>query len=273
MKSNKKTFFDGNFDTLAWRFTLIFALEVPLVCTLFLSPAVGTLRANNWGDEVIFEILTQLSSLLASTAFLAQSALIICCLLARKGRLAWTLAFIEAISLVVIAVFLKRLSLLFTAWIDEVLLSEIGSFALSNYTLAHIHGEHPMAETSMLPAFLDVLALFFALGIGICGVYARIHSMKKRGRKLSADSLVSALPENKLADFHVAVTVIAMLAVQLLSWSVYVAGVVAEGGSPTLVSEYMFLILPYVYKISFAIVGYFVCQYVAYAMISRLGKK
>lgn len=272
MNSKKTSFFAGYFDKLAWRLTLVFALIVPLACTIFLSPFVGMLQANNFGGEVVYEILRQLSALLANVAFFAECAVIICCMLARKDALAWKLFWCETVSLLAIAVFLKRGVFWLSAVIDEFLLSEIGNFALSNYTLAHIRGEHPMAETSMLPAFLDFCALVFALTVGVVGVKIRANSMKSRGRKLDGDTLISGMPENRLVNFHAAVSIIALLAVQLVSQIFYISGTISQSGAPEALSEYVFLVMPVVYKIGFAALGYFICQYVLYVMVSRLEK-
>ncbi len=273
MNNKKTSFFSGNFEKLALKLTLIFALIVPLVCTLFLSPFTGMLQANGVGNEVFYEILVQISSLLASTAFFAECAVIICCMLAQKKKLAWRLFWTEALLLLFIAVFLKRGVLWLNALIDEYILSELGSFALSNYTLAHIGGEHPIAETSMIPAFFDIITLIFAMTAGIVAVKYKLSDMRKKGRKLSEETLVAGLPENKLVNRYVAVSVITLLAVQIISQVVYTVGVVSESGAPELIADHIFLILPFVYKTAFAIVGYFVCQYVVYAMISRLDKK
>lgn len=272
MNSKKISFFVGDFDKLARRLTLVFAIFVPLACTLVISPFVGMLRANSFGNEVVYEILTQISALLASVSFFAQCAVIICCMMAEKSALAWKLFWCESVSLLAIAVFLKRGVLWLGAVIDEFVLSELGSFALSNYTLAHIRGEHPMAETSMLPAFLDLLALIFAMTLGVIGVKIRINSMRSRGRKLGAESLISGMPENKLVNFHASLCILSLLAVQLISQIFYVSGTVSQSGAPEVLSEYVFLVLPAVYKIGFAALGYFVCQYVLYVMISRLEK-
>ncbi|MBE6618239.1 MAG: hypothetical protein E7626_00475 [Ruminococcaceae bacterium] len=272
MNGKKNSIFAGDFDRIAWGYTLVFALIVPLVCTLILSPFVGMLQANNFGGEVVYEILRQLSALLANVAFFAECAVIICCMLARKDALAWKLFWCEVASLLVIAVFLKRGVLWLGAVIDEFVLSEIGSFAISNYTLAHIHGEHPMAETSMLPAFLDVCALVFALSVGVVGVKIRINSMKKRGRKIGEDTLLAGMPENKIANMHAAVSIIALLAINVISHLSYVSEIIAQDGAPKTLSAYVFIALPVVYKLAFAVVGYFVCQYVLYVMVSRLEK-
>lgn len=272
--SNKKTsFFSGDFEKLALKLTLIVALIIPLVCTLFLSPFIGMLQANSAGNEVLYEILVQFSSLLASTAFFAECAVIVCLMLAQKTKLAWKLFWIQAILLLFVAVFLKRGVLWLNALIDEYVLSEIGSFVLSNYTLAHIEGEHPIAETSMIPAFLDVLALIFAMTAGVVAVKIKICNMRKRGRKISEETLISGFPQNKLVNRYASVSVITLLAVQMISQIIYTVGAVSESGAPELIADHIFLILPFVYKIAFAIVGYFVCQYVTYAMISRFDKK
>ncbi len=272
MNSKKTPFFSGNFDRLAWRLTLLFALIIPLVCTIVISPFTGMLQANSFGNAVVYEILIQISALLASVAFFAQCAVVICCTLAKRDSLAWKLFWCEIASLLLIAVFLKRGVLWLGAVIDEFVLSEIGSFAISNYTLAHIRGEHPMAETSMFPAFLDFCALTLALTVGVVAVKTRVRSLKKRGRRIDADTLVSGMPENRFALSFVLTSIACLLSVQIFSQIANIYSTVSQSGSPEVLSEYVFLILPIVYKIGFAALGYFVCQYVLFAMISRLEK-
>ena len=97
--SNKKvsSFFSGSFSKLAMRFTILFAIIIPIVDALVLSPLCDTILANI-GDGILYEILSKVSELAVTTAFLAQCAVIVCCIFARENKLAVRIFWIESLS-------------------------------------------------------------------------------------------------------------------------------------------------------------------------------
>lgn len=269
--SNKKTsFFSGGFEKLAYRLSIVFALIVPLADTLLLSPLCGILLANV-GDGVLYEIISKLSELLVTVAFLAQCAVIVCAVFAGQNKLAAKLFWIEGLSFVFIAVFLKSGVLWLSAVIDEYLLSELGTFALSNYTLSQINDEL-LVWWSMISYFMNVIMLTFVMTAGFFAAKLKVRSVRATGRKLSHEALVAGLPKNAMINRYVMLPAIVYLVAQMVFCVTDTLDTVAGYGTPALVSEYLFIIMPYVYQIGFVIVSCFVCQYIAYAMVSRLDK-
>ncbi|MBP3333836.1 MAG: hypothetical protein J6M35_07310 [Clostridia bacterium] len=271
--NNRKnsSFFSGSFAKLAVRFTLLFALIIPLVDALLLSPLCDTVLANI-GEGILYEMVGKISELVVTTAFLAECAVIVCCVFAGQNKLAAKLFWIEGLSFLFLVVMLKPAVLWVNAAIDEYLLSEIGTFMLSNYTLSQIHDEL-LLWWAMISYFMNVLMLTVVMCASFFAAKLKVSSIKATGRKLSHETLVAGLPKNSLLNPSVAVPTVVYLITQLIFCITDTVDSITNYGAPVLVSEYLFLILPFVYKIGFAIVGYFVCQYIAYAMISSLGKK
>lgn len=270
MNNKKTSFFSGDFEKLSYKLALVFALIIPLADTLVLSPLSGTILANI-GDGVLYEIFSKLSELAVTVAFLAMCALIVCAVFAGKTRLAAILFLIEGLSFVFIAVLLKSGVLWLNAALDEYLLSELGTFALSNYTLTQLSDEH-LVLWSMISYFINIVMLTFVMATGFFAATVKVNSIKATGRRLSHETLVADLPKNTLVNRYVALPVLVYLTAQLVFCGLDTADSIVNYGKPTLISEYLFIILPYVYQVGFAIVGYFVCQYIAYAVISRLDK-
>ncbi len=270
MKNKKRPFFSGNFEKLSHKLALVFALIIPLADTFFLSPLCGTILANI-GDGVLYEIISKLSELVVTVAFLSQCALIVCAVFAGANKLAFKLLLAEGLSFVFIAVFLKSAVLWLNAVIDEYLLSEFGSFALSNYTLAQM-SDDLLVWWSMISYFMNIIMLTVVMVTGFLAASIKARSIKATGRKLSHETLVSQIGKNAVINRYVAIPVIVYLAAQLVFCITDTVDTITAYGAPALFSEYLFIILPYVYQIGFTIVGYFVCQYVAYAVISRLDK-
>ncbi len=270
--SNKiSSFFSGSFSKLATRFTILFALIIPLADALLLSPICDTILANI-GDGILYEVFSKLSELAVTTAFLAQCALIVCCVFAHENKLASRLFWIEALSFLFLVVLLKPFVLWLYAVIDEYVLSGLGTFVLSNYTLTQMHDEM-LVWWAMISYFMNVLMLMVVMCAAFFAAKLRVSSIKASGRKLSHETLVAGLPKNSLLNASVALPVFVYLATQLIFCITDTVDSINSYGAPVLVSEYLFLVLPFVYKIGFAVVGYFVCQYIAYAMVSSLDKK
>ena len=168
MNNKKTSFFAGDFTRLAYRFALIFALIVPLADTVLISPACGAVLANV-GDGVLYEILSRLSELAVTAAFLSMCALVVCAVFADLRALALRLLLLEGLSFIFIGVLLKSAMLWVCAALDECLFTELGSFALSNYTLAQIN-DQLLVWWSMISCFMNVLMLcvvVLALGLVI----------------------------------------------------------------------------------------------------------
>ncbi len=271
--NNKKisSFFSGSFSKLAMRFTILFAVIVPIADAFVLSPICDTVLANI-GDGILYEVLGKISELAVTSAFLAQCAIIVCCIFAGYNKLAARLFWIEGLSFLFLVVLLKPAVLWINAVIDEYILSGLGVFMLSNYTLAQMHDDL-LIWWAMISYFMNVLMLLVVMIAAFFAAKFRVSSIKATGRKLSHETLVAGLPKNSLLNSSVAVPVAVYLLTQLVFCITDTVDSITLYGAPVLVSEYLFLILPFVYKIGFAIVGYFVCQYIAYAMISSLGKK
>jgi len=178
---------------------------------------------------------------------------------------------IEVLSFLFLVVLLKTAVLWISAVIDEYILSGLGTFVLSNYTLAQMHDEL-LLWWAMISYFMNVLMLLVVMCAAFFAAKLKVSSIKATGRKLSHETLVAGLPKNSLINASVAVPVFVYLATQLIFCITDTADSIATYGAPVLVSEYVFLILPFVYKIGFAVAGYFICQYIAYAMVSSLGK-
>ena len=271
--SNKKvsSFFSGSFSKLAMRFTILFAIIIPLVDAIVLSPLCDTILANV-GDGILYEVLSKVSELAVTTAFLAQCAVIVCCIFAGENKLAARIFWIESLSFLFLVVLLKPAVLWLYAVIDECILSGLGTFVLSNYTLSQMHDEL-LVWWAMISYFMNVLMLMVVMCAAFFGAKLKVSSIKATGRKLSHETLVKGLPKNSLLNSSVALPVFVYLFTQIFFCVTDTVDSINTYGAPVLVSEYLFLILPFVYKIGFAIVGYFVCQYIAYAMVSSLNKK
>ena len=272
MNNNKiSSFFSGSFAKLAMRFTILFAVIVPIADAIVLSPLCDTVLANI-GDGILYEVLTKASELAVTTAFLALCAVIVCCIFAGNNKLAARIFWIEALSFLFLVVLLKPFVLWLNALIDEYILSGLGTFVISNYTLSQMHDEL-LIWWAMISYFMNVLMLLVVMCAAFFASKLKVSSIKATGRKLSHETLVDSLPKNSLLNTSVAVPVAVYLLTQIIFCVSDTIDSITLYGAPVLVSEYVFLILPFVYKIGFAIVGYFVCQYIAYAMISSLGKK
>jgi hypothetical protein len=125
----------------------------------------------------------------------------------------------------------------------------------------------------MISYFMNVLMLTVVMCASFFAAKLKVSSIKATGRKLSHETLVAGLPKNSQLNPSVAVPTMVYLITQLIFCITDTVDSITNYGAPVLVSEYLFLILPFVYKIGFAIVGYFVCQYISYAMVSSLNKK
>ena len=249
----------------------MFAIIIPIVDALVLSPLCDTILANI-GDGILYEILSKVSELAVTTAFLAQCAVIVCCIFARENKLAVRIFWIESLSFLFLVVLLKPAVLWICAAIDEYILSELGTFVLSNYTLFQMHNEL-LGWWAMISYFMNVLMLMVVMCVAFFGAKIKVSSIRATGRKLSHETLVKGLPKNSLLNGSVALPVFVYLFTQLFFCATDTVDSINTYGAPVLVSEYLFLILPFVYKIGFAIVGYFVCQYISYVMVSALGGK
>ncbi len=270
MNSKKTNFFEGSFEKLAMRLTLLLAFIIPLADAIILSPFCEILLANI-GDGVLYEIFSKLSELIVTTAFLSVCALTVCALFAGKTKLASKIFWLEIISFIFLVVLLKPFVLWFNAFLDEYIFASIGTFALSNYTLAQIRGEM-LVWWAMISLFMNVLMLALIMVAVYFFTKLKISSIKATGRKLSNETLLSGLPKNTLLASSIASPSVIYLITQIIFCITDTLDSIETYGAPVLISDYVFLILPFVYKIGFAVVGYFVCQYVAYVMISRLEK-
>lgn len=271
MKDTKKApFFSGDFDRLAYRLTLIFALIVPALDTLILSPLSTAILANSIGGVVLYEIFSSIGELAVTCAFLCQCTLIVCAALADKKRLALRLFLLEALSFLMIII-VKPLVLWANAAIDEYFLSGIGSFALSDLTLSQIENEL-LVQWAAISYLMNVLTLLVVMASGYIAALVKVKAVRSTGRAFSHETLVSGLPKNRLVNIFVAIPSV----VYLLSQLVYLIGDTVGtlgGDTPQLISTYVTIITPYAYLLLHVAVSYFICQYVAYVMISRLGTK
>lgn len=268
--SNKSPFFSGNFDKLAYRLTLLFALVIPAAETLVLEPLSTVLLANGIGGAIFYELFSRVCDLALTAAFLCQCTLIVCAVFADKRRLAARLFWIEAVSFLAVVI-VKPLVLWINAMIDEYVLLGIGDFVLSDLTLAQIE-DNLLAVWAVFSNLMNVLMLFAVMLTGYVAAHLKIRAVRSTGRKFSHEMLVSELPKNRLVNTFIAIPT----GIYLLSQLVYPVGDTVETlkqHSPTLISDYIAMIMPYVYLILTVVVSYYICQYVAYIMISSLDEK
>lgn len=271
MNSNKiKAIFAGDFDKLAIKLSVVFALILPLCDVLVLSPLCEIILANI-GEGILFEMMLSFEGLVGTAAFLCQCTLIVCAVLASRTALGAKLLLFEGLSFIFIGVFLKSAVFWLSAVIDEYILADIGVFALSNYTLATIE-EGLLVWWSMISYFLNALMLTLIMTVGFVAALIKVRAVRSTGRKFSPEALAASLPKNGTVNVFVSVPAVVFLISQL-AYLVMDTLETLAGEIPQLISTYVTIITPYAYLILQVALSYFVCQYVAYVMISRLNKK
>lgn len=244
----------------------LLTIWIPLLCVTLLSLITSFIKVN-FGLNALYYGFHRISDAAAQLSFFGVIALIVFLMYVRDKRSLYAVLALEFVSLLVISFGLKTLVVYLMALLDELpLLSNLGLY-LSDYPLSALTEGGFIYEAAII-AFVTVLGLALFLGVGVLCAKIIRDRQKKKHRDLSFKALSDNSRDNPMNTVFVAVMIVYAVYVLFnevvetyrmlfdLSYAGYV-------GAPQLLSEYMYLITPYLFAMLYTVLGYYVFRLVA----------
>lgn len=244
----------------------LLTIWIPLLCVTLLFLITSFIKVN-FGLNALYYGFHRISDAAAQLSFFGVIALIVFLMYVRDKRTLYAVLALEFVSLLVISFGLKTLVVYLMALLDELpLLSNLGLY-LSDYPLSALTEGGFIYEAAII-AFVTVLGLALFLGVGVLCAKIIRDRQKKNRRDLSFKALSDNSRDNPMNTVFVAVMIVYAVYVLFnevvetyrmlfdLSYAGYV-------GAPQLLSEYMYLITPYLFAMLYTVLGYYVFRLVA----------
>ena len=270
MKKNSKVTLSNadlsNFNGITLKTARLLSIVAPLICVFILTPIASFIKVN-FGLNAAYYTFYRISDAAALFSFFGVISIITLLIFMNNKELYSGVVAMECISLLAISFGAKALSVLLMALADEGPVGKNLGLYLSDYTLSALIQSNQIYEVAAI-AFLSALALAIFLAVSI--VSARLFRKKYLKKRVAVypDALVSNTKSNPLhAPFAFLTAFYAIYAVineGIETYrTVFDTSYSGYAGAPRYLSEYMYLINPYIFILLYTLCCYFVLKFVA----------
>lgn len=255
-KTNSPALFTPAADRFLKRLALLFAFVPPLADTLILFPIMQAVLAN-YGQGVLYQLLSVISQLLGLCGFFAIVALAVYCVFADAISALGRAFALQGISYLVSAVLLRTLMLWLLAFINDTLRPV---FAVSNYTLGYwTDSDGMMLIWAAISLFINVIVMMVLLAVIVA---IALFLRRKQKERIPLEGFVGSgdevYPRFTLC-FRIAALIylVQALANQVYSTVTSVAGLDAA----EVIADLASIISPYFLLAIYAFIGYWAMQF------------
>ena len=254
---------------LSW----LLSIWIPLISVSVLSIITSFIKVN-FGLNGLYYAFLRITDACAQLSFFGVLAvLIVLIYLKEKNTLTYVIS-LEAIGLLVVSFGMKILTLVLMALLDEIPgLSSLGIY-FSDYTVTALIDNGHVYEVAII-AFLSILGLALMLGLTLLAAKLIRDAQKKRRVDTSFAALRDTSRKNPMnAVFAVVLSVYALYALinEMVETyrTVFDMDYAGYAGAPNVLSEYVYLVTPYLYVLLYTVCGYYVLRFISSFCTSAL---
>ena len=254
---------------LAW----LLAIWLPLICVTVLSMITSFVKAN-FGIGAAYDIFFRITDACAQLSFFGVLAIIVVLIYTCDKASLYTVLALEFSGLLVVSFGVKTLTVVLMALLDETPLVDATGLYFSDYTYSALVNSGHVYEVAII-AFLSVLGLSLMLGLTLLVSKLVRDMQKKRHTDVSFKALADSSRKNPMnAVFVIVLSCYALYA--LINGMVETYRTVFDmdyagyAGVPNVLSEYIYLITPYIYILLYTVCGYYVFRFVSSFCLSSL---
>ncbi len=257
---------------LSW----LLSIWIPLISVSALSLITSIIKVN-FGLNGLYYAFLRITDACAQLSFFGVLAVLIVLIYLKDKTTLYFAISLEAIGLLVVSFAIKILMIVLMALIDEIPgLSSIGIY-VSDYTITTLIDNGHIYEVAII-AFLSILGLALMLCLTLWATKLVRDNQKKR----RVDTSFAALRENSRKNpmnvvFAIVLSVYALYA--LINEIVETYRTVIDmdyagyAGVPNVLSEYVYLVTPYLYVLLYTVCGYYVLRFISSFCTAALVEK
>lgn len=257
------------------KLTWLLSIWLPLICVTLLSMITSFIKAN-FGLTGAYYAVLRITDACAQLSFFAVLAVIIVLLYIKdKGTLYAVLA-LEFSGLLIVSFGIKTLTVVLMALLDETPLVDAMGLYFSDYTYAALIDSGHVYEVAII-AFLSVLGLSLMLGLTLLAAKLIRDAQKKHRKDMSFEALRDSTRSNPMNPVFVTVlsgyAVYALINEMVETYrTVFDMDYAGYAGIPNVLSEYIYLITPYIYILLYTVCGYYVLRFISSFCTANLVK-
>lgn len=257
---------------LSW----LLSIWIPLISVSALSLITSIIKVN-FGLNGLYYAFLRITDACAQLSFFGVLAVLIVLIYLKDKTTLYFAISLEAIGLLVVSFAIKILMIVLMALIDEIPgLSSIGIY-VSDYTITTLIDNGHIYEVAII-AFLSILGLALMLGLTLWATKLVRDNQKKR----RVDTSFAALRENSRKNpmnvvFAIVLSVYALYALinEIVETyrTVFDMDYAGYAGVPNVLSEYVYLVTPYLYVLLYTVCGYYVLRFISSFCTAALVEK
>ncbi len=247
---------------LAW----LLSIWLPLICVSALSMITSFIKAN-FGLNGAYYAILRITDACAQLSFFGVLAIIIVLIYINDRQTLFGVLALEFSGLLIVSFGIKTLTVVLMALIDETFIADATGLYFSDYPLSALIDSGHVYEVAII-AFLSVLGLSLMLGLTLLASKLIRDAQKKRHTDMTFDALRDSSRSNPMNAVFVTVlsgyALYALINEMVETYrTVFDMDYAGYAGEPNVLSEYIYLITPYLYILLYAVCGYYVLRFIS----------
>lgn len=247
---------------LAW----LLSVWLPLICVTVMSMITSFVKAN-FGIGAVYDALFRITDACAQLSFFGVLAIIVVLIYVKDKATLYSALALEFLGLLIVSFGVKTLTVVLMALLDETPIADATGLYFSDYTYDSLISSGHVYEVAMI-AFLSVLGLALMLGLTLLAAKLIMNNQRKRHVDLSFERLCDTGRKNPMNAVFVTVlagySLYALINAVVETYrTVFDMDYAGYAGAPNVLSEYIYLITPYLYILLYTVCGYYVFRFIS----------